>query len=1053
MNSDLELAIRLNLDASRGKTNLAAFENAFRRALRGMGRSGAQVDAIEKLAKDAREGKVAINALDKETAGLLKTLRQGQRAANARDILGLRDPATIRREIRSVRQAYEDLRKSGTASARELANANRRMNDQLRDLRRETNGWTDSIGRMRGELAGAVVTLGGLGYGMNALYDKSAKFSESMGEVSTLLDDTSGMPALTREVRALTRQYGGDVNKNAKALYDIISAGANGSAEAMGTLDTANRLAIGGVTDVSISADGLTSVLNAYGIEASRAVEVSDKFFTTVRQGKTTVPELSQSIGQVAPLAATAEVGLSELLSAVAALTAAGVKTPQAITGIRSAISNILKPSKQATDLAAELGIQFDAQALKARGLSGFLNEVAEATQGNTEQMSLLFGDVEGLNAALALTGNAADSFAESMDAMEDSAGATDEAVAKMMDTPARKKARFKAAVNDVLLSLGDAATSMTPLLEGLTELIDRFNDLPDPVRASAATVALLLGAAVPAAIAVRSIASAAGLATSGIQSLLSPIGVWRTQAATAAGTTATYNTRLNTLGATAGRTGKALRSIALSKAGVVGVFGFTAIEVLRLADAMKEAAEVEEELARARERRQSDRQTTMDINAGSADVERKSREQLEAMTAFERDVYQRRLQEARDYWAARRDLISEQDYQQNGPSAPVTDEALNAARRAREYAEANRELADLDADREDALRDHRDTVAGIKTEMREQIQSKLADELRAYEDANKRIEDLQKEREDLEKRHRDQLAKFDEAASDLSGQGQEGPEYLDIYSQVARGQRAAQAGDTEGAVDYANRARELIEAASQAGSVGETWLGTLLDQARGVVEDAQRAEMDAQQAAENEARAEVERAASAVQQLKEDAEWLQQIGIGFDQEAADASADQLRAQLQARLEKNPLVIPVSLAETGGDDKYTKRADELLEGTTGFATGGELRGPGTTTSDSFLIRASDREYMIRAAAAKRLGKPLLDYLNRHGQLPRGFATGGMITRLSMPTARLPSPAPASGGDTLYLSLPGGQQLGPVSAQPDVTRDIKRTAAMFGGARK
>ena len=1039
MNTDLDLAIRLNLDASRGKTNLAAFENAFRRALRGMGRSSAQVDAIEKLAKDAREGKVAINALDKETAGLLKTLRQGQRAANARDILGLRDPATIRREIRSVRQAYDDLRKSGTASARELANANRRMNDQIRDLRRETNGWTDSISRMRGELAGAIVTLGGLGFGMNALYDKSAKFSESMGEVSTLLDDTSGMPALTREVRALTRQYGGDVNKNAKALYDIISAGADGSAEAMSTLDTANRLAIGGVTDVSIAADGLTSVLNAYGIEASRAGEVSDKFFTTVREGKTTVPELAQSIGQLAPLAATADVGLSEMLSSIAALTAAGVKTPQAITGIRSAISNIIKPSKQATDLAAELGIQFDAQALKARGLSGFLNEVAEATQGNTEQMSLLFGDVEGLNAALALTGNAADSFAESMDAMEDSAGATDEAVAKMMDTPARKKARFKAAVNDVLLSLGDAATSMTPLLEGLTELIDRFNDLPDPVRASAATLALLLGAAVPAAIAIRSIATAAGLARAGLGSLITPLGAATARTSAASAATATYSTRLTTLGATAGRTGKALRSIALSKAGVVGVFGFTAIEVLRLAEAMKEAAEVEEELTRARAQRQSDRQTTMDINAGSADVERKSREQLDAMTAFEREAYARRLQQARDYWQARRDMISEEQTElpenglfgwgdggnlEDGPS----EEALQAAKMAREYAEANRELADLDADREDALRDHRDAVADVRTEIRDDLKTKLDSEIKAYEAANKRVRELQQEREGIE-------GDFSSTRQALDNYGVDPaePEQHDLVTLDRNARNALQEGDLDAAKKQAEQARQLIDRLGRAGE-GD------IRQLRTYLASVEKTALEAQAGQEKKAQRAVDKAIEKVQGVKEDLAWLEQISIGFDQEGATASADQLRTQLQKRLKDNPLVIPVTTSDLSGDGEKPP----------GFATGGPIRGPGGPTGDKIPIMASDEEYMIRAWASRKLGKPLLDYINRFGELPRGFATGGMITRLSMPTARMPSPAPAGGGDTNYLILPGGEQIGPFRSEPSVTRELKRAAAMFGG---
>ena len=54
----------------------------------------------------------------------------------------------------------------------------------------------------------------------------------------------------------------------------------------------------------------------------------------------------------------------------------------------------------------------------------------------------------------------------------------------------------------------------------------------------------------------------------------------------------------------------------------------------------------------------------------------------------------------------------------------------------------------------------------------------------------------------------------------------------------------------------------------------------------------------------------------------------------------------------------------------------------------GFATGGKIRGAGTSTSDSIPIMASDEEYMVRAYAAEKLGTPTLDYINKHGELPQ-----------------------------------------------------------------
>lgn len=61
----------------------------------------------------------------------------------------------------------------------------------------------------------------------------------------------------------------------------------------------------------------------------------------------------------------------------------------------------------------------------------------------------------------------------------------------------------------------------------------------------------------------------------------------------------------------------------------------------------------------------------------------------------------------------------------------------------------------------------------------------------------------------------------------------------------------------------------------------------------------------------------------------------------------------------------------------------------------GFATGGKIRGAGTPTSDSIPILASDREYMVRAYAAEKLGTPTMDYINKYGELPQNTHRVGM----------------------------------------------------------
>lgn len=63
-------------------------------------------------------------------------------------------------------------------------------------------------------------------------------------------------------------------------------------------------------------------------------------------------------------------------------------------------------------------------------------------------------------------------------------------------------------------------------------------------------------------------------------------------------------------------------------------------------------------------------------------------------------------------------------------------------------------------------------------------------------------------------------------------------------------------------------------------------------------------------------------------------------------------------------------------------------------GAPGFAGGGYIRGPGTSTSDSIPMWGSDGEYMVKAAAVSRVGVPTLDRINA-GQMPH-FAEGGLV---------------------------------------------------------
>lgn len=299
-------------------------------------------------------------------------------------------------------------------------------------------------------------------------------FGTAMAEVRTLLDDQKQFEQLEQNVRAISLQFGQAPAQQAKALYQVISAGAQGAAEATDILTVSNKLAIAGVTDVAVAADALTTVLNAYQGAAGSAIDVSDKFFVAVKAGKTTVDELASSIGSVSGVAAQVGVSLDEVLAATAALTKGTLNTARSIRGLRAVMTAVIKPTQEAKDLAGALELQFDAAALKSKGFATFLKEVSDATKNNSALLAQLFGNVEGLVPIMALAGTASEDFAAILDQMGDSAGKTDEAFDIMSATMEFKLNRFMTALNIIAINVGNVLlTVLAPAASLAAENID----------------------------------------------------------------------------------------------------------------------------------------------------------------------------------------------------------------------------------------------------------------------------------------------------------------------------------------------------------------------------------------------------------------------------------------------------------------------------------------------------------------------------------------------------------------------------------------------------
>ncbi len=114
----------------------------------------------------------------------------------------------------------------------------------------------------------------------------AASFEEEMANVSTMLDQPEKhMKRLTRGVRDMSIQFGEGTDTLAKGLYDILSASIPAE-KALYVLSVSAKAARAGLTDTGVAADAITTVLNAYGMSAEKAGDVSDWLFSIVKKGK-----------------------------------------------------------------------------------------------------------------------------------------------------------------------------------------------------------------------------------------------------------------------------------------------------------------------------------------------------------------------------------------------------------------------------------------------------------------------------------------------------------------------------------------------------------------------------------------------------------------------------------------------------------------------------------------------------------------------------------------------------------------------------------------------
>lgn len=428
-------------------------------------------------------------------------------------------------KLQKAKQHLEDLEKAqkdfGTAAAQAIKEAGAKIE--------EYGGKVEGVGKKLMPVSGVAAATG------TALTKMAWDFEDGMAKVSTIADTTEvPISDLEKQIKQLSDSTGVEAGEIAENVYNAISAGQK-TGDAVNFVSKATDLARAGFAETGDALDVLSTIMNAYGLEASEVDKVSNDLIMTQNLGKTTVAELSSSMGKVIPTAKSTGVNLDELCGAYAVMTSNGVATAETTTYLNGMLNELGKQGSTAANAFAagtehikEGGLTMAEAMEQGWSLSDVLSVLDEQAAASGTSINNMFSSAEAGKAANILWDNA-EKFNGAVEEIQGSTTATSDALGNL-ETSGHKTEVAINQIKNAGLEFGQTISAMlAPALQKLAEYIrnakEKLDGMDDGQKQAIVTIGLIVAAIGPALVIIGKVITAVGTVATGVGSLVGFVG------------------------------------------------------------------------------------------------------------------------------------------------------------------------------------------------------------------------------------------------------------------------------------------------------------------------------------------------------------------------------------------------------------------------------------------------------------------------------------------------------------------------------------------------
>lgn len=320
----------------------------------------------------------------------------------------------------------------------------------------------------------AVTAISTMRTALQGLFEENNAYSASMAKANTMAGKSGQeLDQLKGSVADLAKEVPIARDALAEGLYQVVS---NGVPENnwIDYLRASAKASVGGVADLGETVKVTSTIIKNYGLTWDDAAAVQDKIQLTAKNGVTSFEQLAQALPRVTGNAATLGVSVDDLMATFSTLTGVTGNTAEVSTQLAAIFTALVKPSSEASKMAAQMGIEFNAAAIKsAGGFRQFLTQLDSSVQQYAAKSGMLsqeiygklFGSAESLRALGPLTGQLREKFEQNAQAMAGSAGTIDDAFATMAGTGSAQMQMLKNTWGNFTDAVAKAANTLMPAL------------------------------------------------------------------------------------------------------------------------------------------------------------------------------------------------------------------------------------------------------------------------------------------------------------------------------------------------------------------------------------------------------------------------------------------------------------------------------------------------------------------------------------------------------------------------------------------------------------